>query len=94
MITKINAQLQVWAKQGKIKNSCTIIHLPSQNDFSTFINQLVGLIDKTYIDGETILLMDKKINNNQFKSIVLDAYASCRGQVPMRWACIPLSNNL
>jgi hypothetical protein len=90
MIKKINAQLQVWARQGKVNSNCTIIHLPSQDDFSTFINQLIGVVDKTYIDGETVLLINQKINNDQFKSIVLDAYASCKGQVPMRWACMAL----
>lgn len=90
MITKINAQLQVWVKQGKAHKNCTIIHLPSQDDFSMFINQLIGVVDKTYIDGETVLLMNTKINNDQFKSIVLDAFASCREQVPMRWACMGL----
>ena len=90
MIKKINAQLQVWARQGKVNASCTIIHLPSKDDFSTFISQLVGVIDKTYINGETVLLVNQKIDNDQFKGIVLDAYASCRGRVPMRWACMSL----
>lgn len=90
MIKKINAQLQIWARQGKVNKNCTIIHLPSQDDFSTFINQLIGVIDKTYIDGETVLLVNQKINNAQFKGIVLDAYASCRGQVPMSWACMEI----
>ena len=90
MIKKINAQLQVWARQGKVNANCTVIHLPSQDDFSMFINQLIGVVDKTYIDGETILLVNQKINNDQFKGIVLDAYASCRGQVPMRWACMKI----
>ena len=88
MITKINAQLQVWARQGKVNANCTIIHLPSQDDYSTFIGQLNCLIDKTYINGEPVLLVNCKITNDQFKGIVLDAYASCRGQVPMRWACM------
>ena len=90
MITKINAQLKIWSKQGKVNTNCTIVHLPSQNDFSMFISQLIGVVDKTYINGETILLINQKINNDQFKNIVLDAYASCRGQVPMRWACMSL----
>lgn len=90
MITKINAQLQVWAKQGKVNANCTIIHLPSHDDFSRFISQLVGVVDKTYINGEVVLLVNQKITNEQFKGIVLDAFASCRGQVPMRWACIGL----
>lgn len=88
MIKKINAQLQIWARQGKVNANCTIIHLPSQDDFSVFISQLIGVIDKIYIDGETVLLVNQKINNDQFKSIVLDAFASCRGRVPMRWACM------
>ncbi len=90
MIKKINAQLQVWVKQGKVDSNCTIIHLPSQEDFSTFIGQLNCVVDKTYIDGETVLLVNQKIDNDQFKGIVLDAFASCRGQVPMRWACMGL----
>jgi hypothetical protein len=90
MIQKINAQLQVWAKQGKVTKECTIIHLPSQEDFSTFISQLNCVLDKTYINGDVVLLVNQKINNDQFKDIVLDAFASCRGQVPMRWACMGL----
>lgn len=90
MIKKINAQLQIWAKQGKVNRGCTVIHIPSKDDFSTFINQLIGVVAKTHIDGEPILLVNQSINNDQFRGIVLDAYASCRGQVPMRWACISL----
>lgn len=90
MIKKINAQLQIWARQGKVSKNCTVIHLPSKDDFSVFINQLKGVVDRTNIDGEPILLINQKINNAQFKGIVLDAYASCRGQVPMRWACMEI----
>ena len=89
----MDKQINFWIKAGLCIGECTAVHFPTVGNYNEFLASFKGLIALANLGSEgSVILLKGKISSDNIKLAILDAYSEYRGNVPMKWLVVDLTN--